>query len=178
MPMALTIPSTIRLISSISLGGLARNTPQADDAEENSQTAIAIPMPSIDPLPLPRAQIWAISITRNLNFTIRSTVLIFLAVPVFYIKGYAMPVHLSLCMLAYLVAMRVPPRYRQYLHPALAASRGDSLQIGLHQFKPGVDYLYLYLWGNPGTLSRPGVEDILSRALDASIVALSLPMYQ
>ncbi|CAG9991777.1 unnamed protein product [Clonostachys byssicola] len=189
MPMALMIPSTIRSISSISLGGLARSTPQADDAEENSQTAIASPMPSTDPLPLPRAQIWAISITRNLNFTIWSTVFIFIGIPVFYTTGYVMPVHLSLCVLVYLVSMRVPPRYRQYLHPvivsalitvlgiwALAASRGDSLKTGLHQFKPGVDYLYL--WGNPGTSSRPGAGDILSTALDASIVALSLPMYQ
>jgi hypothetical protein len=154
--MALIIHSIVRSISSISLGGLVRNTPQADDAEENFHTPIPSPILSTDPLPLPRAQIWAILITRNLNFAIWSSVFIFIGIPVFYIEGYAMPVHLSLCVLAYLVAMRVPPRYRQYLHPAIvsalitvlgiwapAASRGDSLQTGLHQFKPGVDYLYL-----------------------------------
>ncbi|KAM0558218.1 hypothetical protein ACHAPJ_004903 [Fusarium lateritium] len=86
------------------------------------------------------------------------------------------------------MAMRIPAKHRTNLHPilisattsvliawALAATKGDSLQTGLRQFRTGVTYRSLLL--HPQGQPFPGAGDILVAILDAGIVALALPMY-
>jgi putative effector of murein hydrolase len=140
------------------------------------------------PLPLTRPQRWAAFV--NLNFD-RLTYLIlflFIGLPIYYSTGYAMPAQLTFNILTYFTALSFPARWRQFLHPVLVSSgitilgvwilgliRGDSLDTGLGAYKTGTNYLDL--WHSEKHLKMPGAGDLLVSILDASIVALALPMF-
>ena len=140
------------------------------------------------PLPLTRPQRWATFV--NLNFDRLTYLILFLFVglPVYYSTGYAMPAQLTFNILAYFTALSLPARWRQFLHPVLVSSgitvlgvwilgliRGDSLDTSLHAYKTGTNYLDL--WHGEKHLKKPGAGDLLVSVLDASIVALALPMF-
>ncbi|KAI9723424.1 MAG: hypothetical protein M1812_001308 [Candelaria pacifica] len=142
-----------------------------------------------DTLPPTRAQRWAVKIDRNLDIFTYSTTFLLIGIPVYYTTGYAMPVQLSLNILAYFAALSLPSKYKQYLHPVLVASaitilgiwilalcRGDTLREGLLAYTTKTRYLQL--WKGDKGLHKPGAGDIFSSVLDVSIVALALPMFQ
>ena len=140
------------------------------------------------PLPLTRPQRWAFSINSNFDRLTYTILFIFVALPLYYTTGYAMPCHLTLNILTYFFAIALPPKCKQFLHPVLVSSfitvlgiwilglvRGDSLLKTLASYKTGTTYLKL--WRSEKHLPLPGAGDIFSSVLDASIVALALPMY-
>jgi putative effector of murein hydrolase len=111
---------------------------------------------------------------------------LFIGLPIYYTTGYAMPAHLTLNILAYFLALSLPPKWKQFLHPVLVSSaitvlgiwilgliKGSSLSQVLDEYKTGTNYLSLW----HGAHGLPGAGDIFSSVLDASIVALALPMY-
>jgi putative effector of murein hydrolase len=98
-----------------------------------------------------------------------------------------MPMHLAVGVLTYFGAVSLPPAWRQYLHPVLVSSlftvlgiwvlglaNGRDLTTTLTEYRTGAKYLEL--WN--GSHQLPGAGDIFGSVLDASIVALALPMYQ
>jgi putative effector of murein hydrolase len=98
-----------------------------------------------------------------------------------------MPAHLTFNVLAYFAALALPGKWRQFLHPVLVSSlitvlgiwilgliRGESLDNILDSYKTGTNYLKLWQGHNR---PAPGAGDIFGSVLDASIVALALPMY-
>ena len=100
-----------------------------------------------------------------------------------------MPVQLTFNVLAYLAALALPAHWRQFLHPVLVSSaitvlgiwvmglvRGDDLDDVLGEYRTGTNYLKL--WHENKHLKAPGAGDIFGSVLDASIVALALPMFQ
>lgn len=145
--------------------------------------------PAQDALPPTRAERWAARLTRHLDAAIFAAVFLFVGVPVYYATGYAMPVQLSANVLCYFAAMAIPAAWRRYLHPVLvsslltvlviwplAAVRGDGLHAALAAYRTGANYLRL--WGRTPGPRLPGAGDVFGTALDASIVALALPMFQ
>lgn len=99
-----------------------------------------------------------------------------------------MPVQLTFNILAYFAALSLPPNWKQFLHPVLVSSaitvlgtwslgliRGDSLDDVLDVYKTGTNYLSL--WHGEKHIPMPGAGDVFGSILDASIVALALPMY-
>ncbi|KDN67065.1 hypothetical protein CSUB01_10874 [Colletotrichum sublineola] len=156
---------------------------------EGVETPQNPPLPPQVPVPMPRAQLWAAWICGHLNWVIYASLFTFVGLPLYYVTGYAMPLHLSLILLLYFAAMSIPAHWRQYLHPvlvssmfsvlgiwALAAVKGEGLPDTLRSFRTGANYSYLWLHTSSGR--SPGAGDILSTVLDASIVSLALPMYQ
>ncbi|ETS85163.1 hypothetical protein PFICI_03188 [Pestalotiopsis fici W106-1] len=154
---------------------------------EESGQATPVNLPPQAPLPLPRAEVWALRIVRHLDLLTYSILFLFVGLPVYYAVGYGMPMHLSFGVLMYFGATALPPSWRQYLHPVLVSSlftvlgiwvlglaMGHSLETTLTEYRTGAKYLEL--WN--GSHELPGAGDILSSVLDASIVALALPMYQ
>jgi putative effector of murein hydrolase len=140
------------------------------------------------PLPLTRPQRWAAFINANFDRMTYGMLFLFVGIPIYYSTGYAMPAHLTFNILAYFAALAIPPRWKQFLHPVLLSSaitvlgiwilgriRGDSLDDTLEAYKTGTNYLLL--WHGDKHLQMPGAGDIFSSVLDASIVALALPMY-
>ena len=140
------------------------------------------------PLPLTRPQRWAAFININFDRLTYLIIFLFIGVPIYYSTGYAMPAQLTFTVLAYFTALSLPPRWRQFLHPVLVSSgitilgiwilgliRGDSLNTSLSAYKTGTNYLDL--WHGEKHLRMPGAGDLLVSALDASIVALALPMF-
>ena len=141
------------------------------------------------PLPLTRPQRWAAFINSNFERITWTTLFGFVGLPVYYATGYAMLAQLTLNTLAYLSAMALPPTWRRFLHPVLVSAaitvlgiyilgalRGDSLDDVLHAYKTGTSYLKL--WHGEKHVVLPGAGDIFGSVLDASIVALALPMFQ
>ncbi|KAL1887526.1 hypothetical protein Cpir12675_006512 [Ceratocystis pirilliformis] len=137
-----------------------------------------------------RAQRWASVILTNQDAVLYGLVLVFIGIPLFFAAHYAMPLHLAITILAFQAAMQIPATWRRFLHPVLisalftvltiwafGAMRGLSLTKSLHSYKTGANYLALWESG-AGALPKPGAGDIFSTVLDASIVALALPMYQ
>ncbi|RSL86553.1 hypothetical protein CEP51_002766 [Fusarium floridanum] len=181
----------INIVCSVELTTLHSNSPNnfpslssLDQVEPNA--ASTHPRREINPSP--RVRVWASKIIGHLDTAIFGLILL-AGVPVYCVTGYAMPVHLGVCVLSYQVAMYVPARHRTYLHPilvsatasvliiwALGAIRGDNLYTALHQFKTGVTYHSLLL--NPRSQMPPGGGDMLIAVLDAGIIALSLPMHK
>ncbi|KAF7536020.1 hypothetical protein G7054_g4888 [Neopestalotiopsis clavispora] len=154
---------------------------------ETSGQATPVNLPPQAPLPSPRAEIWALTIVRYFDLLTYSILFLFVGIPVYYATGYGMPMHLSFGVLMYFGATALPPSWRQYLHPVLVSSlftclgiwvlglaMGRSLETTLTEYRTGAKYLEL--WN--GSHELPGAGDILSSVLDASIVALALPMYQ
>lgn len=141
------------------------------------------------PLPLTRAQRWAAFATAKLDTFIYTFVFVCVGLPVYYATSYAMPLQLCLNILAYFTAISLPARWRQFLHPVLVSSaitiigiwilalvRRDSLDDGLDAYSTKTRYTQL--WDGDKGLQRPGAGDIFGSVLDASIVALALPMFQ
>jgi putative effector of murein hydrolase len=139
------------------------------------------------PLPLTRPQRWAAFINAHLDRIIYGMLFVFVGIPIYYSTGYAMPVHLTLNILAYFAALSISPRLKQFLHPVLVSSvitivgiwilgliRGDNLEDILESYKTGTNYQQLWRGQD---IPKPGAGDIFSSVLDASIVALALPMY-
>lgn len=145
--------------------------------------------PYQSPLPPPRAEQWAARISANIDTSTFAALFLLIGIPLYYTTGYAMPLQLSVNVLAYFAAISIPASWRQYLHPvlvsslftvlilwALAAIRGDSLTDALHAYRTGAKYLQL--WENTKLHKLPGAGDVFGTLLDASIVALALPMFQ
>lgn len=142
------------------------------------------------PIPPAPAERWAAVLSANLDLATYSALFLFVGLPLYYATGYAMPLHLAVNVLAYFAAVALPGPWKQYLHPvlvsslftvllvwSLAAVRGDSLSTTLAAYRTGAKYLELWHHpSSPGLL--PGAGDVFNTALDASIVALALPMFQ
>lgn len=140
-------------------------------------------------VPLTRAQGWATMVNIRIDIFTYLTIFFLIGLPIFLTTGYAMPAQLPLNILAYFLALELPPIWRRFLHPALVASvttivgiyiltacHGQEFVEGLHEYKTKTNYLLLFS-GETG-LAKPGAGDFLSSVLDVSIVALALPMYQ
>jgi len=127
----------------------------------------------------------------NTNVDVFQYLLFFavIGIPVYYTIGYTMPIFLSLTVLMFHAANAVPKKIKRVAHPVLVTAlltvlvswvisltQGNSLQWGLQQFKTGNSYLQYFI-GVKG-LPPPGAGDILTSMLDASIVALAMPMYK
>lgn len=138
--------------------------------------------------PLTRTQRWAASLTRNLDAATYTLIFVLAGLPLYYATSFAMPAHLTLNILAYLTAIRLPTSWQRFLHPVLLASaltiltvyllsltHFSSLSAALRAYRTGARYPAL-LRGTNSPL--PGAGDILGSAIDVSIVALALPMYQ
>ncbi|KAL3425018.1 Plastidal glycolate/glycerate translocator 1, chloroplastic [Phlyctema vagabunda] len=159
--------------------------PESNTISEALRTIVA-PQAS---LPLTRPQRWAALINMHFDRITYFVIFIFIGLPVYYATGYAMPVQLTFNVLAYFAAVALPAKWRQFLHPVLVSSlitclgiwvlgliKGDSLHDVLGDYKTGTKYTQL--WHGKTNLRAPGAGDIFSSVLDASIVALSLPMFQ
>jgi putative effector of murein hydrolase len=144
-------------------------------------------LPAQAPLPPPRSKMWAAVIIRHLDLLTYGVLFLFVGIPVYYTTGYGMPMHLTFSVMTYFGAISLPPAWRQYLHPVLVSSlltvlgiwvlgliKGHSLDATLTEYKTGAKYLELW----DGSHALPGAGDVFGSVLDASIVALALPMYQ
>lgn len=169
-------PSLIR-----GTGGPPENDIQSLETSRNSPPIQAA-------LPLTRPQRWAAFINLNFDRLTYTIIFLFISLPIYYTTGYAMPAQLAFNVLAYFTALALPPRWRQFLHPVLVSSgitilgiwvlgliRGSSLTDTLDSYKTGTNYLDL--WHGKHNLLLPGAGDVFSSVLDASIVALALPMF-
>lgn len=147
------------------------------------------PLPPQAPPAPPRARLWSNIIQRHLDTITYLVVLLFIGLPIYYANGYAMPLQLSFTILMYFVALSLPPNWKQVLHPVLVSAlltvlgiwvfgliQKQPLKPVLEQYTTGNKYLQLWEHTNKGHL--PGAGDVLSTALDVSIVSLALPMYQ
>lgn len=168
-----------------SLAGSSAVPPENDTPSRDVQHTRQI---SQTPLPLTRPQRWAAFMSARLEQIIYSILFLFVGIPIYYATGYAMPAHLTFNVLAYFAALAVPPGWKQFLHPVLVSSaitipgiwilgliRGDALFDILDAYKTNTNYLSL--WHGEKHLRKPGAGDVFSSVLDASIVALALPMY-
>ncbi|KAG9233960.1 LrgB-like family-domain-containing protein [Amylocarpus encephaloides] len=139
-------------------------------------------------LPLTRPQKWASFINRNFDRLTYTFIFLFIGFPIYYRTGYAMPAQLTFNVLAYFAALSLPPKWKQVLHPVIVSAaitllgiyimgliNGDSLDETLHSYKTGTNYLDL--WYGEKNLPMPGAGDTFGSVLDASIVALALPMF-
>ena len=141
------------------------------------------------PLPLTRPQRWATFINLNFDRITYAIIFVFVGIPIYYSTGYAMPAQLTFNVLTYFVALALPAKWRQFLHPVLVSSaitilgiwilgliKGDNLDDVLDAYQ--TDTKYLQLWRGEKHLKAPGAGDIFGSVLDVSIVALALPMFQ
>ncbi|KAK8066396.1 hypothetical protein PG997_013143 [Apiospora hydei] len=92
-----------------------------------------------------------------------------------------------LFILTYFGSLALPPTWRQFLHPVLVSALftvlgiwvigltiGRDLDSTLREYKVGANYARV--WN--GSHQLLGAGDMFSTVLDASIIALALPMYQ
>lgn len=113
---------------------------------------------------------------------------LFIGLPIYYSTGYAMPAQLTVNVLAYFAAISLPAKWKQFLHPVLVSSlitvltiwifgliRGNDLDQVLDAYRTGSKYTKLW---HGSKIPKPGAADIFDSFLDASIVALALPMFQ
>ena len=154
-------------------------------------------LPRQAPPPPPRSSTWAAFIVSHLDILTYGVLFISVGLPIYYAVGYAMPMQLSFSILTYFAALAIPPAWRQYLHPVLVSSlctvlglwvlgltKGDDLYSSLTQYRTGTKYSALLQAAirsgavDAVPLPSPGAGDVLGSVLDASIVALALPMYQ
>ncbi len=152
----------------------------------------ARPLPPQAPPPPRRSGRWAAAVAGHLDLLTYGALFLLVGLPAYYAGGYAMPMQLSLGVLAYFAALAVPPAWRRFLHPVIVSSllsvlglwvlglaRGDGLRASLAQYRTGATYSALWSGGGgAGGPRRPGAGDVVTSALDASIVSLALPMYQ
>ncbi|GAB7362952.1 hypothetical protein MBLNU230_g3248t1 [Neophaeotheca triangularis] len=166
--------------------------PQAGDSGTPLLTDSLKQAPAIrhDPLPLTRPRKWAAQATARLDLFTYSALLLLIGIPTYYGADYSMPLQLTLTVLFYLFAASLPPQYKSYLHPVLVSSaliiptiwlfsltKSSSLTHGLKAYKTGSTYTYLWTSSSITASPFPGAGDVLSSALDVSIIALALPMY-
>lgn len=167
----------------------------ADTSGQSSPRALPSPppLPPQVPPPPPRARLWAAIIQSHLDLVTYLALLLFVGLPVYYANGYAMPLQLTFTVLMYFAALSLPLKWKQVLHPVIVSAFFTVMGIwifGLIHHQTSLDPLleeyttgnkYLQLWEHASTIppsSLPGAGDILGTILDASIVALALPMYQ
>lgn len=158
-----------------------------------SETERRFGQPTQSPLAPLRSRRWAAFLTTNLDWITYLSIFFLVGIPVYYAKGYAMPLHLTITILAYFTAMMLPPQWRQYLHPVLvsalltvlttwvfALTRGQDLHAALTEYRTGLKYLQLWQGTTNSNNQQllPGAGDVFGTVLDASIVSLALPMYQ
>ncbi|KAM7221270.1 Plastidal glycolate/glycerate translocator 1, chloroplastic [Rhypophila decipiens] len=149
------------------------------------------------PLPPPRSRIWATYMAAKLDWFAYGVVGLLIGLPVYYATGYAMPLHLSVTILSFYMALTLPQSWKRFLHPVLVSAfltvmtlwvmgltRKKSLNDTLQEYRTGLTYLQLWegtrttmTQKSSGISIRPGAGDILATILDASIVSLALPMY-
>ena len=145
--------------------------------------------PRQDPPPPTRAEIWTALMAANLDTSIYAALFVFIGLPIYFIAGYPMPIHLSLSVLAYFAALALPLRCKRFLHPVLVSSaitvlgiwvlalcRGKDLRHGLDSYSTKTTYIQIF--NGTKDLPRPGAGDVFGGFLDVSIVALALPMFQ
>lgn len=111
------------------------------------------------------------------------------SLPIYFIRGYAMFLHLSIAVAAFIFMLNVPPpKYKKFLHPVLCSvgiswfffyifslMKSENFLDTLRQYKTGRNYLKLF---NHKTNDKwPGAGDVFSTCMDVSIVSLSIPMY-
>lgn len=166
------------------------NNSQSFDSNENLPSPP--PLPPQAPPPPPRARLWATIVQTHLDEVIYLTLLVFVGLPVYYAAGYAMPLHLTFNVLMYFTALSLPLKWKQVLHPVIVSAfltvmgiwvfglirHQQSLDAILHDYSTGSKYLQLWEHATTNPHQLPGAGDILGTVLDASIVALALPMYQ
>ncbi|ENH72894.1 Holin-like protein CidB [Fusarium oxysporum f. sp. cubense race 1] len=175
---------------------LGRQTPDLSTGDLNSPVnAVEALNPTTVltqiPLPPPKAELWAARISANLDVAIFVGLFAFIGIPLYYSTGYAMPLHLAVNVLAWFGALSVTPKWKEYLHPVLVSSlatvlviwalaeiRGDSLTTTLHAYRTGAKYIQLWRNATSKQDLLPGAGDVFGTLLDASIVALALPMFQ
>ncbi|KAK6088097.1 hypothetical protein SCUP234_01163 [Seiridium cupressi] len=181
----ITVPSPA--VASQANSQIRLHEPELDTSPETNGDARSFDLPPQAHVPPPRSEVWALLIVRHLDLLIYSVLFLFVGIPVYYAIGYGMPMHLTFGVLTYFGAISLPPSWKQYLHPVLVSSfftvlgiwvlglaMGRSLNSTLTEYRTGAKYLELW----DGSSELPGAGDILSSVLDASIVALALPMYQ
>ncbi|KAI1505127.1 LrgB-like family-domain-containing protein [Biscogniauxia marginata] len=172
------------------------SAPSHGDGVAHSRLPLPLPLPPQEPLPPSRAHRWAAVLTRHLDELTYGLAFLAAGLPAFYATGYALPRDLTFTVLAYFAALSLPPpRWRQYLHPtllcALAAVLGlwglgpaSPLAATLGAYRTGTKYTSLWSPPSPAPsptptpTPRPGAGDVFASVLDASVVALALPMYQ
>lgn len=144
-------------------------------------------------MPPTRAESWAARLAANLHLATWLALFVLVGLPVYYAAGYAMPLHLTINVLAYYAAAALPTRWKTYLHPVLvsslftalliwafAATRSTSLHEALAAYRTGAKYTTLWsptTTTPTATRATPGAADIFSSLLDASIISLALPMF-
>ncbi|KAK8111246.1 LrgB-like family-domain-containing protein [Apiospora kogelbergensis] len=161
--------------------------PDSVDSTGTSTPTMPSDLPPQATLPPPRAKRWAVVIAANLDVVTYFWLFVLVGIPVYYSTGYAMPIQLTFSILTYFGALALPPTWRQFLHPVLVSALftvlgiwvigltiGRDLDTTLREYKVGANYARV--WN--GTHQLPGAGDMFSTALDASIIALALPMYQ
>ncbi|KAK7966689.1 Plastidal glycolate/glycerate translocator-like protein [Apiospora aurea] len=161
--------------------------PESAEAAGTSTPTIPPDLPAQAPLPLPRAKQWAVIIAANLDVVTYLLLFVLVGIPVYYSTGYAMPIQLTFSILTYFGSLALPPTWRQFLHPVLVSALftvlgiwvigltiGRDLDSTLREYKVGANYARV--WN--GSHQLPGAGDMFSTVLDASIIALALPMYQ
>lgn len=139
-------------------------------------------------IPPTRAESYATFLTLHLD-TITYSMLFLASLPILYTTHYQMPTHLTLTVLSFRAARSLPENVRRFLHPVLGCSALTLLCIylvsltlqesffdSLRAFSTKTRYLYLFR-GQTSSLPLPGAGDIFASILDASIVALAVPMY-
>lgn len=175
----------------------SRIQPVTDHAASNSEFGergiqpSPPPLPPQAPPPPQRARLWATIVQAHLDEAIYLTLLLLVGLPVYYIYGYAMPLHLTFNVLMYLAALSLPLQWKQVLHPVIVSAfftvmgiwvfgltRHQALDTVLNEYSTGNKYLQLWQHATTQPFKLPGAGDILGTILDASIVALALPMYQ
>ncbi|TPX08132.1 uncharacterized protein E0L32_010199 [Thyridium curvatum] len=172
----------------VSIAGRQSDPPSRD--EEQSPDPGLMMRRQVPPPPA-RCRIWAAHISNRIDILTYALILLFVGIPVFFGAGYSMPLHLCVNVLAYFGASAIPHSWRRFLHPVIVSAfatavtiyvfglmRGQGLPETLHEYRTGLKYLQLWEGARADGGEKPGAGDMLGTVLDASIVALALPMFQ
>lgn len=164
--------------------------PQSEPLTTSQLSQPSPPIPRQDPRPPTRSQRWAALANIHLDTLTYTVLFLFIGLPIYYALNYTMPAHLTLSILTYFLAISLPPKYQQFLHPVLisssitilgiwilALSNHSTLQKTLESYSTKTRYIQLFNDQGPD-LPPPGAGDVFSSVLDVSIVALALPMFQ
>lgn len=184
-------PSHVQPVTDHDHGSHDRRHHHFESREMTTLPSSPPPLPLQISPPPPRARLWATLVQAHLNEAIYLALFLFVGLPVYYATGYAMPLHLTFTVLMYFAALSLPLQWKQVLHPVLVSAlatvlglwvwglaRHQALGATLRAYSTGTKYLQLWGGGQEQHLPLPGAGDVLGTILDASIVALALPMYQ
>ncbi|KAL1852472.1 hypothetical protein Daus18300_012153 [Diaporthe australafricana] len=166
-----------------------RNSNPTSGAVTPSELEQVPPRTAESDSPTEKKRQWRSSLLKNIDPLTWLSLFLVIGLPVYYGTGYTMPLFLCINILCFQGANAVPPKIKRIAHPVLvcalfsilliwgfSVSGGLTLYSGLNLYRTGNSYMD-YLRGAQG-LPRPGAGDILAGLLDASIVALAMPMYQ